>query len=230
LTQETFDYFVTEYGGNFREINFFKCPLVGDLSALETLSDIQKLTYFWNQRAENLWDLSKNRSLREFSFDDFTRMHHLRQVARSRSLVELNFGDKVWVTYVLETLGPLTGMKQLEKVTFSAKKIEDGRIGPLAELPALRELDFPLNQFPTEKVAWLKARLPEGVKGRGLAPYWRCDRPIEMRGKQIDTYIIGKRKPALDWSADRARIEKYTKKFEDLVTYYRANPNEDEPD
>ncbi|NTW60612.1 MAG: hypothetical protein HGA43_15775 [Nitrospirae bacterium] len=58
LEQSTFDYFVERYGPRFREIDFFKCPRVGNLSQLGNLVNIERITYYWNQRAENLWDFS----------------------------------------------------------------------------------------------------------------------------------------------------------------------------
>ena len=64
LTQDTFEYLIAHYGSQFKVINFWKCPLVHDLTALESLPGIEYIVYFWNQKAEHLWDLSRNTSLK----------------------------------------------------------------------------------------------------------------------------------------------------------------------
>ena len=56
LTQETFEYFIDTYGNRFQEIIFWKCPIVKELSKLESLVNIESISYFWNQKAETLWD------------------------------------------------------------------------------------------------------------------------------------------------------------------------------
>lgn len=229
LTQKTFEYFIDTYGHRFREINFWKCPLVKDLSKIENLANIESISYFWNQRAESLWDFSKNTKLKKFCFDDFTRMHDLSLISLSPALEELEFGDKVWSKYTVQSLQPLSKVKGLRRLVFSAKKIMDNRIEPLSHLTDLEELNFPINLFTTEKVAWLRARLPLCVKSATLVPFTRFDNPIQVGKKKIDTFITGKRKPSLDWNIDRKRIEKYEEAFNDLVKYYSANKQLEEP-
>src|SRR5688500_12675078 len=72
LTQNTFEYFIENYGSQFKAIIFWKCPLVQDLKAMEFLNKVEYIVYFWNQRSKNLWDFSKTESLKGFCFDDFT--------------------------------------------------------------------------------------------------------------------------------------------------------------
>ena len=230
LKQEGFDYLIEKYGERFNQISFFKCPLVGDLSKLEMLRGIKSLSFYWNQRANRLWDLSKNLELKSIRIEDFTRLHRLDDLINSDSLEEIRFGDKIWDSLVLETLNPISNVKNLKKLSFSAKKIEDFRISPLAEIDHIKELEFPSNLFTTEKVAWLTARIGDRVKSIVLAPFLTTFPPIAYNGKKIDTYIVGKRKPSLDSTKDADRIKKYVDKFNSLTKYYRENPEEPEPE
>jgi len=229
LKQESFDYLIDHYGHKFKEIDFFKCPLISDLSRLEKLDEIESISFYWNQRAVKLWDLSKNKNLLSITLDDFTRLHSLQDLMLSDSLLEVSFGDRVWSSFVLDSLSPLSNIKNLKKLTFSAKKIEDLQIAPIANIKNLTELEFPTNLFSTEKVAWLKAKVGVNVKSSVLAPYKKITNPISDNGKQIDTFIIGKRKPSLDSKLDIKRVEKYVLKFNSLVEYYNENPGEVEP-
>ena len=223
LTQDTFDYFIENYGAQLKAIIFWKCPLVGDLKRLELLDHVEYIVYFWNQRAEKLWDFSNTKSLKGFSYEDFTRMHDLSQVLKSPLLQELNFGDMIWTKYILNTLEPLRECSSLRRLSFSAKKILDGKIEPIAYLKKLERLSFPTRLFTTEQVAWLKAHVPDTVTSKELNACWTLEKPLTINRKNKDTFIVGKRKPFLDSVQDRARINKYIEQFNDRYQWYLEN-------
>lgn len=225
LIQETFEYLIQKYGKQFKVFNFWKCPLVTDLSPIEELHQAEYITYFWNQRVERLWDFRKTPMLKGFCFDDFTRLHNLNDLENAESLLELEFGDKVWVKCVIESLEPIAHLSNLQSLVFTAKKIEDERVDPLANLKKLRHISFPTNLFTTEQVAWLKARLPQDVQSKMLAPFWTIEKPIEMSGKKKNTFVIGKRKPFLDSEVDKARVKKYEMEFSKRVDWFASNVN-----
>lgn len=224
LTQDTFEYFVEKYGQQFKVIIFWKCPLVGNLKAIESLDQVEYIVYFWNQRAEHLWDFSKTKALKGFCFDDFKHMHDISEIAGAPALEELEFGDRVWTKYILNTLGPLQECPALKNLAFSAKKIVDGKIEPLAHLKQVKQLSFSFNLFSTEQVAWLKAHLPDTVVSKVLNAYWTTDKPLTISGKDKDTIIVGKRKPLLSSVADRARISRYVEQFNQMYQWYLENP------
>src|SRR5512134_859930 len=147
LTQDTFEYFVENYGQQFKAIIFWKCPLVGSLKAMEYLDHVEYFVYLWNQRAEHLWDFSKTKALKGFCYDDFTRMHDISEVADAPALEDLRFGNRVEPKYILNTLSPIKECTTLKNLTFSAKKLLDGKIEPLAHLKQLESLWFPSNLF-----------------------------------------------------------------------------------
>jgi len=229
LKQDTFEYLIDKYGSKFTEISFFKCPLLSDFKDLEKLTNIEKISFYWNQRATELWDLSKNKKLYSIVIEDFTRLHSLSDLEKSESLIELNFGDRVWPSLKIDSLEPLANIKILKKLYFSAKKIEDPSVLPLTKIKNLEEMGFPSNLFTTEKVAWLTAKLDGKVKSSVLAPYIEIKHPLKQKGKNLDILIVGKRKPFLDSKIDSVRVEKYVTKFNDLVKHYLNHPNEDEP-
>jgi hypothetical protein len=224
LAQDTFEYFVETYGQQFKAIVFWKCPLVGSLKAIESLDQVEYIVYFWNQRAEHLWDFSKTKALKGFCYDDFTRMHDISEIAAAPALEELQFGNKIWPKYILNTLGPLKECTTLKGLAFSAKKIVDGRIEPLADLKQLEQLSFPSNLFSTEQVAWLKAHVPDTVVSTVLTAYWTIDQPLKISGKDKDTFIVGKRKPFLSSVEDQARIARYVEEFHVMHQWFLENP------
>jgi hypothetical protein len=224
LTQDTFEYFVENYGQQFKVIIFWKCPLVGSLKSMESLDQVEYIVYFWNQRAEHLWDFSKTKALKGFCYDDFRRMHDISEIAGAPALEELEFGDRVWAKYILNTLGPLQECPALKNLAFSAKRIVDGKIEPLAHLKQLEQLSFSSKLFSTEQVAWLKAHLPDTFVSKVLNAYWTMDKPLTFSGKDIDTVIVGKRKPLLSAVADQARISRYVAQFSEMHQWFLENP------
>lgn len=224
LDQGTFEHFVSVYGRQFTGIHFWKCPRIADLSPLQDLPQLTHVAYYWNQRTSRLWDFSATPNLRGLHFEDFTRLNVLDDLAAGSSLEELAFGNAVWVTSVYATLDPLAGLGRLRDLNFSAKRILDGRIQPLASLTKLESLSFPTKLFTTEQCAWLRARLPDSATGRVLEPLMKLDKPL-VNGK--DTLVIGKRKPWLNSATDGERIAGYQAKFWQLVEEFRVSSSKE---
>lgn len=225
LTQDTFDYFIETYADRFDAINFWKCPSVSNLKKIENLTTVKYITYFWNQRAETLWDFSKTKSLVGLSFNDFTRLHDISDLATASNIEELDFSNKVWAKYIVKSLTPISKCENLKRLTFDPKLIEDCNIEPISKMKHLERLNFPRNLFVTEQVAWLKSKLPSNIESEFLNPYWMTNNPIKMGDKNIDTFIVGKRKPSLDSKIDANKIERYVLEFNRMYDWFLNNPN-----
>ncbi len=130
LNQTSFEYLVERLGPQISAIQFWKCPRVADLSPLEQLGQLRLVSFYWNQKARRLWDMSKTPELCGLLFDDFTQLHDLGDLATASSLRELDFGDAVWDTAVFETLEPLAALIGLRSLKLSAKTIVDGAWNP----------------------------------------------------------------------------------------------------
>lgn len=219
LRQKDFEEFIGRFGRQFEVIHFWKCPHIADLTPLEYLPDIRFITYFWNQRAERLWDMSRNPRFVGFDFDNFTRLHSLEDLASS-TLRELGFGNRLWGKTTICSFEPLTRMEFLESLMFGVAKWPDEDLNPLLRIKNLKELEFPTNLFTTEQVAMLRARLKH-VKSQAMAPYYSFERQNDQ-GSEKDIVVIGKRKPALDSKCekDRAKLARYVAEFEALVERY----------
>jgi hypothetical protein len=88
----------------------------------------------------------------------------------------------------------------------------------------LESLIFPSNQFTTQQVAWLRARLPPSLESEALQPLRRFSPPLTRDLKELDVLLVGKRKPFLNSVSDRARIQKHVEQFEAAVERYRHDP------
>ena len=224
LRQDSFEYFIRTYGQQLRAIEFFKNKLVEDWSLLGTLPKLEYVYWFANQRIDRLWDMSGNTSLKGQCVSDFTRLHSIEGIQTAPGLRYFCFKDAVWDTSEVESFSPLahTGVTHL---MFGAKRITDGSLEFLEQMPNLEVFEFPLNQFTTEQVAWAVANFPK-LQGFGLCAK-RDDTVYKSgpNGEHLElpgAYIVGKRKPALAYEKDAARIQRYMDQFEALKKKYRG--------
>jgi hypothetical protein len=228
LDQSTFETLVERHGRQFTALHFWKCPRVQDFSPLENLPDLALVSIYWNQRTSRLWNLAKTPKLRGLEFEDFSRLRDLDDLGNAVAIEELSFGDKIWVKAAVASLEPVGAMTTLRRLSFALRKIEDGRIQPLANLPLLEQLDCSSNLFTTEQLAWLRAHLPDSVEGRVLAPIERLDQPLPNhsgQGPDRDVLVMGKRKPFLSSHDDASRVQRYVDDYWKLVARFRHDPS-----
>lgn len=227
LRQDTFEYLIGKYGNRFLEIKFWKCPRIEDFTPLESLVRLQKLHFYWNQKADRFWNLAKNPNLKVLSFNNFVRTTNLSTLGSSTSLEELEFGNSFAGTSHVESLEPIGAITTLRELSFNPKKIIDEKAEPLTRLTNLKALHFSNRLFSTEKVAWLVARLPPGLESNVLKSFMPLQ-PGQLAG--VDTLIVGKGKPFLDSVKDKDRLAKYVSKFETLVAHFQSDHSLGEPD
>lgn len=229
LRQDSFDYLINTYGNQFRVIHFWKCPLVENLNSLSTLKHVEHIVWYWNQRVDCFWDMSSNISLRGLCLQDFTRLHDLKGIELAPSLDSLIIGNAVWTKWIINSLEPLPKCNSLKWLRIDLKKISDERVEPLTRIKGLQYIDFPRNQFTTEKVAWLKSRLSSTITSPALAPYFLMERALKLTDKELNTIIIGKKKPFLNYEIDKKRIDKYVDEFNRMLNRFMESPDLPEP-
>jgi hypothetical protein len=229
LRQDTFEHLINYYGNQFKVIHFWKCPLVENLNLLSKLAHIEYIVWYWNQRVNCFWDMSKNIALKGLCIQDFSRLHDLRGIEFAPALESLIIGNAVWTKWIIDSLDPLSYCNSLKWLRIDLKKVLDGRIEPLTRIKNLHYIDFPKNQFTTEQVAWLKAKFSPKVSSTALAPYFRMEKGLKLQEKDLNTIITGKGKPFLNYDIDKKRIEKYTKEFNLMFNKYLEVPDLPEP-
>lgn len=226
LRQDTFEYFIKTYGRRLKAIEFFKNKLVEDWFLLGTLPELEYVYWFANQRINRLWDMRGNTALKGLCVSDFTRLHSIEGIQTAPALRYFCFKDAVWDTSEVESFSPLahTGVTHL---MFGAKRITDGSLEFLEGMPQLEYFDFAPNKFTTEQIAWATANFPR-LRGWSLCAsiegHVYKDGPNGECLRLPGVYIVGKRKPALSYEKDAARIQKYVDQFEALKEKYRGVP------
>lgn len=221
LDQETFEYFIKNFGKQFRYIRFFRNKCVEDWSLLGTLPDLECVYWYVNQKISRLWDMSNNKALKAVVLDDFTKLHDISGIEKAPSLEWFGIGNAVWNAAEIDSLRPFVGT-DIRRIDFFGKKIRDMDISFIPQLKKLEVFGFPTNLFTTEEVAWLKAKCP-GLGGYSMKPYIEFE-TFNEETKKTDVpavIITGKRKPWLIVEGNEKKIEDFVRKFDLLVEKYR---------
>ena len=215
LRQDTFEYFITRYGKQFKIISFMKNKLVEDWSLLSELSGLEYLFWYHNQRISTLWDMSNNKALEGLFISDFSRLNSISGIEKAKNLRMFAIGNGIWPSMKIESLMPLAGLP-IECLSWHGKEIIDHDLSFLTTLKQLRHFDCALNYFTMEQCAWIAANCPN-AEGRIFAPYedWN------LKDKKLVS-IIGKRKPTLNKQDDEQRIQRYVDMYEELKKQYRG--------
>jgi len=222
LRQDTFEYFIRTYGSQLKAIRFFKNKFVEDWSLLATLPGLEYVYFFVNHHISSLWDLSKNTSLTGLCIEDFTQLSSIEGIAAAPALREFRIGNAVWNKMVIDSLRPLANTN-IEKLMFCGKAIADNDYSFLADMPGLKQFDFPTNMLTTEQVAWICANFPD-LEGYALKANVSCTLFDSSMHRVPGVVIVGKRKPSLIIEGNEKRIEKYTQNFEKLKKKYFGIP------
>ncbi len=222
LNQETFEYFILNYGKQLKAIRFFKNKQIEDLSLLGTLPQLEYIYLFANQRVTKLWDMTGNTSLIGLAINDFSRLDSVVGIETAKNLKCFEIGNAIWDTAEIESFMPLS-YTQIEKLSFSGKKIKDNDLSFLHYMPKLKEFNFSLNFLTTEQVAWIVANFPHLV-GFALKSRYDCKlyKSENDLGEVPGTIIVGKRKPSLIIEGNEEKIKKYDLKFEALKEKYKG--------
>ena len=222
LHQDTFEYFIKTYGKQFKAIRFFKNKLVEDWSLLGTLTQLEYVYFFFNQRISSLWNMSKNVSLVGLCIEDFTKLSSIKGIETAPSLKEFRIGNAVWNKIMIESLIPLANTG-IEKFIFYGKSIIDNDYSFLADMPNLKEFDFPTNMLTTEQVAWIVANFPN-LDGFALKAKRDCELYDASMNLVSGTIIVGKRKPSMIIQGNEKRIKRYVENFELLKQRFKGIP------
>jgi hypothetical protein len=222
LRQDTFEYFIKTYGHQFKAIRFFKNKYIEDWSLLGTLPKLEYLDFFVNHHISSLWDMSENESLSGLCIQDFSKLSSIKGIETAPALKEFVIRNAIWDKMILESLMPLA-YTSIEKFMFCGKSIADNDYSFLADMPNLKQFDFPANMLTTEQVAWIVANFPN-LEGFALKAKRDCTLFDSQLRNVPGVLIVGKRKPSLIIEGNEKRIEKYMQNFEVLKKKYVGVP------
>lgn len=215
MNQQSFEYFIEKYGDSYEYLSFFKCQLISDFSPLSKLKNLQCVDIYWNTRATQFWDMSKNTSLQCIIISNAKRLtYELPLLNTAKELREVFVSGDIFNGYPMKNLSAFDGITSLENIVLQNIKLEEHSFDVLDSLPKLETFDFNAGMLKTEEIAYLCARYPN-LKGQSLCAYNTADAILN------DVRVCGYRKPGLDLPKQQKRLDKYIAEFNALVEKYK---------
>ncbi|MCO0600265.1 leucine-rich repeat domain-containing protein [Peribacillus butanolivorans] len=188
---------------------------VEDLSIIGSLKDVEVLALEWNTKAQSLWDISKNTSLKSLSIKDFSKLNDIRPLQNGTRLELLDLSGGESKDLKINNLQTLKYLSNLKYLGLSNIKVQDESLEPISKLKRLQELEIS-NQFPTEEYAKLSVAIPE-TKCDKFKAYVNLPSPIG----EDDVMVVGKRKPFLNSKVDVKKLQKYEEQFKAYQEKYK---------
>lgn len=217
LRQDTFEYFIHTYGKQFQAITFWKNKTVSDLSALSSLDDIEYISYFFNQKASKLWDMTNNKKLVGLSLTDFTKIHSLDGIDKACNLTSFYLYDRVEAKMEIQSLKPIVNT-EIKHFIWGGKRVLENDYGCLAN-SKIEELDISPTRFTMLELAQLLALFPETLRGSITKPYTKGG--IKDKDGYTEYFFLCKRKRACMRGKDDERFVSYLNEFEKLLRQCR---------
>lgn len=219
LKQDTFEYFVNTYGKQFKAITFWKNKGVSDLSSLSLLSDIEYISYFYNQKASKLWNMTNNEKLKGLSLTDFSKLHSLDGIEKCSNLEYFDIGNRVEARMQIESFKPIVNTN-IRHLSWNGKKVQDNDFKCLSH-SKIEELDINPTQFTLLELAQLLVLFPEKLKGTITKPYTKGG--IMDKDGYTEYFFLCKRKKACVKGQDDERFASYLNEFENILNKCREN-------
>lgn len=180
---------------------------VADLAPLAQIPNLRHLAIRWNTKATSAAPLARL-NLVGLILDKTPKITDLNPIGDLHDLEYFAFTGGMHTKNTARSLAPLANVPKLKELRLLNVKVEAAGLTPLAGCPALKKLEIS-NHFPTEEYAFLSVHLPNTACS--LFSPW-----VKHGGSDKDVMIVGSRKPFLNSSNDRARIEGYEHSFAEL--------------
>lgn len=219
LDQKTFEYFITNYGKQFRVIRFFKNKKVKDWSLLGTLTQIEAIYYFFNQYIDHFWDMSKNVNLKYLAINDFSKLYSLKGVETAPNLICFYIGNAVWVKGKVDSIKWFahTNIETLQ----IGKPIDDENLSYVEDMPNLKDIPN-VYGCTLEQFAWLAAHCPDKMKN--LLPYYEYEGYSSKDEYYLRVQLVGANRSFKKTTKNEKRIQEHMERFEALKAYYIDKP------
>ncbi len=217
MNQKSLEHFVTHYAKSYRYLSFFKCQLIQDFSPLEDLENLEAVHIWWNIRTDRLWNMQKNKSLVNIDVSDAKKLT-LKPLLVNTSPTLQSFGmsGSIFGNYPTESLEIFEDMPALRSLSLSHIRLMDRSMDSLGRMPALEAFNFDPGMLTFEEIAAICAKYPH-LSGCSLGPY--CP---SHPGSKLFFRVCGARKPEVQSPEQQHVLDKYEKKFNELVAAYRS--------
>lgn len=217
LYQDTFEYFIDNYGKQFEVITFWKNKNVKDLSKLSQLSNVRMIVYFYNNKVTKLWDLSDNVNLQILELWNFKNLHSIEGIQKANKLEHFSIGAQAGGKMLIDTLKPLVNSNISYFGCYTV--VGDNNYNILSKTK-LRQLDINIEAFTLDEQARFNSLFTPSLEGSVAKPYYKFGIK-EIDGTCKEYYVLCKGNKTLMANKDEIKFKKYLNNYEKFLLFYK---------
>jgi len=196
--------------------NLFIDTLKSDnIGCIRGLRSLKVLSIDSCSMIDSLSEMSDLRGLEGLAIINFRNVHEVNPLSRLINLQQLAVAGSMWTRMKIESLQPLSSLRNLIYLHLTNLKAEDESLRPLAELSQLEKLEI-ANFYPMEEFAWLSGRL-KNTKCTWFRPYVELPFDCSKCGKDTIVMLTGKGKRNLCKECDANRLQNHVAEFQDVA-------------
>lgn len=157
VNQKQVNSILKDISSNLEEIYISGSPSISDFSFLENFSNLRKVTIWWNNKATQLWDLSKTPQITCLALLDVNRMTDISLLKHAKSLKYLQLISEKGIVSSVEPIQHLSSLVALKLFV----SVADKEIRPIIQAVNLKYFSCGFDCFDTDSYAMFEAQRPD---------------------------------------------------------------------
>lgn len=187
----------------------------GEISCILKLRSFKVLSIDSCSKIDSLGELSNLKTLEGLAIINFKNVHEVSPLSGLINLQQLAIAGSIWTRMKIESLQPLSSLRNLKYLHLTNLKAEDESLKPLGGLSQLEKLEI-ANFYPMEEFAWLSSKL-KNTRCTWFRPYIEAPFECSKCGSDTVAMLTGKGKPSLCKECDAKRLERHVAEFEGIA-------------
>lgn len=215
FNQKNWEEYLSVCSRNISHLELFKCPSISDLSSLSSFVNLESVVIYWNKKLRKIWNI--NDKLKHLRINECNSIKDFSSLRESyiEELILTSSGEDLTAKKAklnLDNENNILEMKKLKSLILLVNEATYSTtflIG-VSKLKNLEKLVFLDDAYTFEEFAWLKSKNSNLKDLVGVEQFFDC------------FTVIGKRKPRSLSITDIEKINKYNKRFIELIEIYQT--------
>lgn len=157
VNQKQIDAISNDICSDIEEIYISGSPSISDFSFLEKFSNLRKVAIWWNNKATQLWDLSKTPQITCLALLDVNRMTDISLLKHAKSLKYLQLTSEKGIVSSVDPIQHLTSLVGLKLCV----SVADKEIRPIIQAVNLKYFSCGFDCFDMDSYAMFEVKRPD---------------------------------------------------------------------
>lgn len=214
VNQKQFDSVLKEISPDIEAFYISGSPGLRDFSFLENFPKLKTVSLWWNNKAAELWDMSKTPDIQLLLLCDCNRLTDLSSLKFAKKLQQLRIYSE---TGVIASIDPIRNLPSLISLELYVR-VADQDIRPVIQAKKLKYFDCRMDIFDINSYAMFEARRPDVFVNfyNGTSEDWH-----ENDKKNRDCILFAGKNQGSTSYAKKEKYDRQQKKYSELKEKYR---------